>query len=122
MRPRLGEDVRYVPSSQGVYLHNGTGEATLRGKHSYEWLRRLAPYLTGERELTEALPTAARQMVTDLVGMLYQQGFVTDARADLARATCRPARTRRRRSTVAVVRRPVGTAARPPRACEPWGL
>ncbi|HET9256563.1 MAG TPA: hypothetical protein VFO16_15385, partial [Pseudonocardiaceae bacterium] len=85
MRPRLGEDVRYVPSPQGAYLHSGAGEATLRGKHSYEWLRRLAPYLSGERELTElteALPAAARQMVTDLVGMLYQQGFVTDARAD----------------------------------------
>jgi hypothetical protein len=85
MRPRLGEDVRYVPSPDGAYLYSDAGEATLRGKHSYQWLHRLAPYLTGEHELTELtapLPAAARQMVTDLVGMLYQQGFVTDARAD----------------------------------------
>ncbi len=85
MRPRLGEDVRYVPSPEGVYLHNSAGQATLRGKHSYEWLHRLAPYLTGEHkltELTEPLPAAQRQMVTDLVSMLHQQGFVTDAHAD----------------------------------------
>lgn len=74
-----------MPSPEGVYLHNAAGEATLRGKHSYEWLRRLAPYLTGEHELTvltEALSVAQRQMVTDLVGMLHERGFVTDARED----------------------------------------
>ncbi len=74
-----------MPSPEGVYLHHVAGEATLRGKHSYEWLRRLAPYLTGEHELTQltqALSAAQRQMVTDLVGMLHAQGFVTDARED----------------------------------------
>lgn len=51
MRPRLRDDVRYVKCPEGVYVHALGGACTLKGERSYEWLSRLAPYLTGERTL-----------------------------------------------------------------------
>ncbi|MCO6006960.1 YcaO-like family protein [Actinoallomurus purpureus] len=49
------------------------------------WLSRLVPYLTGERtlgELTESLSAERRALVERLVGLLAEQRFVVDARAD----------------------------------------
>ncbi|MEO7196758.1 MAG: hypothetical protein ABIZ05_18375 [Pseudonocardiaceae bacterium] len=85
MRPRLGEDVRYVPCPDGVYLRGDCGVCTLQGTTAHAWLTRLHPFLTGDHtleELTEALPAGQRDMVVQLVRTLHEQGFVIDARAD----------------------------------------
>lgn len=96
MRPRLREDVRYVPCQGGVYLHSDRGACTFEGTQLHAWLTRLEPFLTGENtldELTKVLPGYQRDMVNNLVLTLYEQGFVTDARADrphsLTIAECR---------------------------------
>ncbi|RDI69258.1 hypothetical protein [Nocardia pseudobrasiliensis] len=94
MRPRIDPAVRYVPCPEGVYLHGDRGARTMRGARAYEWLSRLEPYLTGElslHELTAALPAAQRSTVEDMVTLLHEHGFVTDARADLPH-TLSPAR------------------------------
>ncbi|MEV6158627.1 hypothetical protein AB0L53_50705 [Nonomuraea sp. NPDC052129] len=82
MRPRLRDDVRYVPSDEGAYIHADHGACTLKGAQAYELLKKLAPYLTGEHSLTEltaALPADRRLMVVRLVETLAGQGFVVDA-------------------------------------------
>ncbi|MGH3850811.1 MAG: hypothetical protein ACRDRT_14100, partial [Pseudonocardiaceae bacterium] len=85
MRPRLLEDVRYVPCPDGVYLRGERGVCTLEGTTAHAWLTRLHPFLNGDHtleELTGALPAAQRDMVVQLVWTLHEQGFVIDARAD----------------------------------------
>ncbi|MEU7837743.1 hypothetical protein [Nonomuraea sp. NPDC049129] len=82
MRPRLRDDVRYVPCDEGAYIHADHGACTLKGAQAYELLKKLAPYLTGEHSLTEltaALPADRRLMVVRLVETLAGQGFVVDA-------------------------------------------
>lgn len=81
MRPRLRDDVRYVPCDEGTYVHADHGACTLKGAQAHEWLERLAPYLTGGHglaELTAELPADRRRMVVDLVRTLADQGFVID--------------------------------------------
>ncbi|MET8146133.1 YcaO-like family protein [Sphaerisporangium sp. NPDC005288] len=83
MRPRLSDDVRFVESPDGVYVHSDYGACVLRGRQAYAWLSRLAPALTGEHtlaELTERLPGDKRDMVENLVRRLAEQRFVVDAR------------------------------------------
>lgn len=81
MRPRLRDDVRYVKCPEGVYVHAQGGACTLKGAHSYEWLSRLAPHLTGEHTLDDlvgSLTADQRAMVEGLVGTLSEQRFVVD--------------------------------------------
>jgi len=85
VRPRLRNDVRYVQCPEGAYVHGLDGACTVKGAHSYEWLSRLAPYLTGEHtldDLVESLPVDRRAMVEGLVSALFEQGFVVDAVGD----------------------------------------
>lgn len=85
MRPRLQDDVRYVPYSQGAYLHSDRGSCVVPGPQAYAWLERLVPYLTGTHqldELTAALPVDKRTTVRELVELLHRHGLVTDARND----------------------------------------
>jgi len=85
MRPRLRDDVRYVKSPDGVYIHSHGGSCALNGTQMYDWLSRLAPHLTGEHTLEELVaPLAAdqRAMVHDLVRVLAEQRFVADVRQD----------------------------------------
>ncbi len=85
MRPRLREDVRYIPCPGGVYLHSEGAVCTLEGTTLHTWLTRLQPFLTGDHtldELTEALPENQRDTVDKLVRTLHAQGFVIDALAD----------------------------------------
>ena len=82
MRPRLRDDVRYVPCDEGAYVHADHGACTLKGAQAHEWLEKLVPYLTGEHrlaELTAGLPADRRRMVVSLVETLAAHGFVVDA-------------------------------------------
>lgn len=83
MRPRLRDDVRFVECPDGVYVHSDYGTCTLRGRHAYAWLGRLAPALTGRHtlaELTSDLPGDKKAMVESLVGRLAEHRFVVDDR------------------------------------------
>ncbi|GLZ31337.1 hypothetical protein Lesp02_35250 [Lentzea sp. NBRC 105346] len=85
MKPRLRGDVRFRPADDGVFLRSEAGVFTLPGKQTCLWLERIAPFLTGAHELadlTAALPDEHRDVVTRLVGVLYDQGLVVDADAD----------------------------------------
>ncbi|MGH7533971.1 MAG: hypothetical protein ACREMG_00150, partial [Gemmatimonadales bacterium] len=62
-------------------MHALGGACTLKGERAYDWLSRLAPYLTGERsleELVSVLPDDKRVMVEELVGILFERRFVVD--------------------------------------------
>lgn len=83
MRPRLRDDVRFVESPDGAYVHSDLGTCTLRGRQAFAWLSRLAPALTGHRtlaELTAGLPDDRREMVEGLVRNLAELRFVVDTR------------------------------------------
>jgi hypothetical protein len=89
MRPRLRADVRYVKSPDGVYVRGVAGACTLTGSASYEWLDRLAPFLTGEHalaELVEPLPADQRAVVEHLVRSLFEQRLLVDAVDDVPHA------------------------------------
>lgn len=82
MRPRLLEHVRYVESEDGVYVQGDHGACTIVGRHSYAWMSRLAPLLTGEHtlgELVAPLSAERRELVERLVEALVEQRLVTDA-------------------------------------------
>ncbi|WP_309114238.1 hypothetical protein [Saccharothrix sp.] len=85
MRPRLRADVRYVKSPDGVYVRGAAGACTLTGGASYEWLDRLAPFLTGEHvldDLVEPLRGDQRAVVEHLVRSLMEQRLLVDAQDD----------------------------------------
>ncbi|XVV00441.1 hypothetical protein ACQPW3_23725 [Actinosynnema sp. CA-248983] len=85
MRPRLRADVRYVKSPDGVYVRGAAGACTLTGGASYEWLDRLAPFLTGEHaldDLVEPLRGDQRAVVEHLVRSLVEQRLLVDAQDD----------------------------------------
>ncbi|MFI9813823.1 hypothetical protein [Saccharothrix variisporea] len=85
MRPRLRADVRYVKSSEGVYVRGSAGACTLTGGAAYEWLDRLAPFLTGEHaldDLVAPLKSEQRDVVEHLVRSLLDQQLLVDARDD----------------------------------------
>ncbi|NUT91096.1 MAG: hypothetical protein HOY78_03620 [Saccharothrix sp.] len=85
MRPRLRADVRYVKSPDGVYVRGSAGACTLTGRASYEWLDRLAPFLTGEHalsDLVEPLRSEQRAVVEHLVQSLMAQQLLVDAQDD----------------------------------------
>ncbi|MGW4111044.1 hypothetical protein ACWEFJ_09210 [Actinosynnema sp. NPDC004786] len=82
MRPRLRADVRYARSPDGVYVRGSAGACTLTGATSYEWLDRLAPFLTGEHalsDLVDPLSADQRAAVEHLVRVLHEQHLLVDA-------------------------------------------
>ncbi|RZQ63938.1 TOMM precursor leader peptide-binding protein [Amycolatopsis suaedae] len=61
------------------------GTLTLDGKHIYQWVDKLAPFLTGEHtldEITASLSEDRKRMVTGLITGLVRQGFVKDVGDD----------------------------------------
>ncbi|HWS38501.1 MAG TPA: TOMM precursor leader peptide-binding protein [Actinoplanes sp.] len=57
----------------------------MEGKHIYQWVDKLAPFLTGEHtleQITASLSEDRRRMVTGLIGGLVQKGFVKDVTDD----------------------------------------
>lgn len=89
MRPRLRPDVRYVKSPDGVYVSGFAGACTLTGSAGYEWLDRLAPFLTGEHvleDLVAPLASEQRDVVEHLVRSLHEQRLLVDAADDAPHA------------------------------------
>jgi putative thiazole-containing bacteriocin maturation protein len=85
LRPKMRNDVLYLPVRDGVYLLNNTSVFTLRGENIYEWVDRIAPFLDGSRtlsELTGGLPADKQTMVADLVSALAERGFVRECADD----------------------------------------
>jgi len=86
MRPKLKWDTFYMPTADGVYLHNSQGPLKIKGKVVYRWLERLAPYLNGQHtlaEITQGLSEEKKGMVTDLITLLQVNGFIKDITKDL---------------------------------------
>ncbi len=87
MKPKLKNDVMYIPSSEGTYFLSNQSSLTLKGKHVYQWIDSLAPHLDGREtleELTRGLSADKKGMVSQLVGILSDKGFVKDVTADKA--------------------------------------
>jgi putative thiazole-containing bacteriocin maturation protein len=81
VRPKLVHDFFYVRVADGAYLKSGRGPLHLKGRSVYDWIDRLAPLLDGERSLAELVAGTAgdrRQMIEHLVGVLTENGMVTD--------------------------------------------
>src|SRR6266542_4197110 len=100
MKPRLVEDVHFVPRTDGVFVmvasRPDVGFA-LPGRQTYEWLARIAPFLTGEHpldDLIDALDEARRARIRSLVEALHSGGAVRDATTDLPHSL--PAEVRER--------------------------
>ncbi|MFC3381527.1 TOMM precursor leader peptide-binding protein [Couchioplanes azureus] len=85
MKPKLKNDTLYLPSAEGIYFVSNHGTLTLEGRHVYQWVDKLAPFLTGEHtleQITAGLSEQRRRMVENLIAGLLQKGFVKDAGAD----------------------------------------
>jgi hypothetical protein len=84
MRPRLRNDVFFVPTEAGVFCLDGDTRHYLTGHSLYRWIERLTPYLDGQHtvaELTAELPVERRVAVERLVGELHQLNLVRDLSA-----------------------------------------
>ncbi|GAA4874104.1 TOMM precursor leader peptide-binding protein [Saccharopolyspora cebuensis] len=85
VKPKLKNDTLYLPSSDGIYFVSNRGTLTLEGKHVYQWVDKLAPFLTGAHtldEITENLSEDRKRMVTGLIDGLVAKGFVKDVGDD----------------------------------------
>lgn len=85
MRPKLKGDTFYIPTPDGVYLNNNHGPLKMKGKVIYRWIERLAPYLNGAytlEEITQGLSEEKRAMVTQLITLLHDKGFIKDVATD----------------------------------------
>ncbi|MEU6074021.1 TOMM precursor leader peptide-binding protein [Micromonospora sp. NPDC047074] len=81
MRPKLRNDLMYVPDEDGVYLETGRGNARLTGPAAHALIRRIAPHLDGRRTvdaLTGGLPAEQRRLVTEVVDLLVERGVARD--------------------------------------------
>jgi putative thiazole-containing bacteriocin maturation protein len=85
MKPKLRNDTLYLPVEDGAYLLNNRDTLVLKGQHVYSWMERLHPLLDGGQSIDDLLakvPAAKRGYVEELIGLLYQKGFLKDAGAD----------------------------------------
>ncbi len=89
MKPRLADDVHFLPRPDGVFVlltsqpDRGFG---ISGRHAYEWLTRIAPFLTGEHDLDALLGGVGeqrRERVRALIARLHSGGALRDASGDL---------------------------------------
>jgi hypothetical protein len=84
MRPRLRNDVFFVPTDNGAFCLDGDSRHHLTGRSLYRWIERLTPYLDGQHtvaELTAELPVERRAAVERLVGELHRLNLVRDLSA-----------------------------------------
>lgn len=89
MKPRLREDVHFMPHSAGVFvLMAGRQNAgfSIVGRDCYACLKRLAPFLNGMHtvdELVASLNERRQIQVRRLVSLLHEASAVRDATGDL---------------------------------------
>ncbi|MEV0279240.1 TOMM precursor leader peptide-binding protein [Streptomyces sp. NPDC050610] len=84
-RPRIGRDVLFTETSEGVLFHNAHGGFHLAAKSAYRFASLIVPHLNGRHRVSDlcaGLPADRRTMVTDLVGTLYERGFARPAPAE----------------------------------------
>ncbi|MFE7117883.1 TOMM precursor leader peptide-binding protein [Streptomyces sp. NPDC057654] len=84
-RPRIGRDVLFTQTSEGVLFHNAHGGFHLAAKSAYRFASLIVPHLNGRHrvgDLCAGLPEDRRTMVTDLVGTLYERGFARPVPAE----------------------------------------
>lgn len=88
MKPRLREDVFFVPAPDAVMVMAAAhpeGGFGIAGRDSYRWCTRLAAFLNGDHslgELARSLDQPRRERVYSLVTLLHDQGAVRDAALD----------------------------------------
>jgi len=100
VKPRLADDVHFVPRPDGVFVlltnqpDRGFG---INGRHAYEWLIRIAPFLTGEHDLDAlvgGVDERRRTHVRALIATLHGGGALRDASGDLPHTLSREVRDR----------------------------
>ncbi|WP_432926538.1 TOMM precursor leader peptide-binding protein [Microbispora sp. CA-135349] len=91
VRPRLGHDVLFADTGDGVLLRRNDTGFIVRGRSAYRLASMLLPHLSGDHalgDLCRDLSPAHSTMIRDLVGTLLDRGFARDSRpgpkADLA--------------------------------------
>ncbi len=85
MKPRMKPDVYWTQVPEGVFLLGSPGQRTLKGRSLHRWIDRLAPHFDGSRTLEQIaghLPRDQRDMVTRLVDVLTDAGYLVDASGD----------------------------------------
>ncbi|MGP4015823.1 TOMM precursor leader peptide-binding protein [Saccharopolyspora sp. 5N708] len=85
VKPKLKNDTLYLPSAEGIYFVSNHGTLTLDGKHIYQWVDKLAPFLTGAHtldEITANLSEDRKRMVVGLISGLAEKGFIKDVSDD----------------------------------------
>ena len=90
VRPRLRDDVQFVPFPGGTFVvmptRNDMG-FRIAGRDTCSWLRRLAPFLTGDHSLSDLgrrLQGARRERMLSLIARLQAEGAVRNAAVDSA--------------------------------------
>lgn len=86
-RPRVGRDVLFTASYDGVLFHTSSGGFKVASTSAYRLAALLVPVLDGTRsvaELCAKLPEPQREMVGQLVQALLSRGFARDVPADQA--------------------------------------
>jgi hypothetical protein len=86
MQPRLRATVRALPTSDGVLFRMGDDFLPITGRQTFEFVRRLTPYLDGRwtlRALTHAAPAAQRPLLRSLLRALRDGGMVYDATREI---------------------------------------
>src|SRR5437763_17018163 len=85
MRPKLKSDTFFIPMDGGVYLRNNEKSFALKGKALAVLLERLAPALDGRYtldQLCQAMPVEKRPLLTNLVRLLTNQGYIKNVEND----------------------------------------
>jgi hypothetical protein len=86
MQPRLRATVRAVPTTDGMLLRMGEEFLPIAGRQTFEYFRRLTPYLDGKwtlRALTQAAPKPQRPVLRALLRALREGGMIYDASRDV---------------------------------------
>jgi hypothetical protein len=89
-RPRLRVDAHFTPGPGGAGAFVSVPSQpqlgfALGGRQTYEWLRRIAPFLDGQTtldDLCRPLDDRRRRHVESLIAVLHERGFVREAAHD----------------------------------------
>jgi hypothetical protein len=83
IRPKLRQDVVFLPSREGLVLRAAVDSVHIQGRSAYRLLTMLSRHLDGTRTLEQicaGLREPHRRAVADLIGTLLGRGLVVDSR------------------------------------------